>query len=594
MHNTHTAHACAFFRLSKLALAMLVLFSATSALAQQAPRIEQDPAQRLLQEQRDRERQRALEQAPPQIIVPQPVQTLPADQDVESLPDVAPTFQIEHVKLIGNTVLSEAEVSQIVAPFLGKRLGSNRLNLLLRRVTDAFVSRGLITTRAYLGEQNLGGGTLTLTVVPGTIEAIRLNGQLLSNAQGNVSPEKLQGGGWLTDRGVLWAMPTAPGDVLRLSNLEQGVEQINRLRRNRAEMQILPGTIPGSSIVGLTVQPSDPLWFNLGIDNYGTSQTGSTRTNASVEADNLLGLQEMISASYSGSLDTNALVASAALPIGYHTFSYTGAISEYQTLISDTALIYGNTTGHTFGWNYVVARNQAAKTAFDMTLSRRKVERDINDLQIEPQRLTVLRIGVNTLRRFIYDGQQANWTVDGGLSRGLTAWNASRDSEAIQPSEAHSQFTKIDTTATSALPLGSIGTSMWYWRAQLNAQWSREALFGTEQIFAGGMSSVRGFQNGGISGDRGLTVRNDLSWVNAPEILGMHTEPYAFLDSGRTELIAEGRYRQVSSAGVGAKMQAAYGKHRFSSELLLGRPLVQPDYLGRKSTLLLASVNWSY
>lgn len=595
----HQLHPRLRMPVASSTLAAILLLAGSGATqstwAQQAPRIEQDPGQRLLQEQKDRDRERALNQAPPQITVPQPPpQTLPAGVDIESLPDVEPTFIIDHIELAGNSVLPATQVEEITRPFIGKHLGSNRINLLLRRLTEAFVARGLITTRAYLGEQNLKDGKLIVTVIPGKIEEIRLNGQPLSTAQGYAATDKLQGGGWLTDRGVLLALPTAVGATLNLTDLEQGVEQINRLRRNKAEMQILPGSTPGGSVVALNNQPGDRFWYNLGVDNYGSSQTGLMRTNFSAEADNLLGLQELFSVSYSGSLDTNALVVSTALPIGYSTFSYTGSLSEYQNLIGSTALLYGNTASHTFGWNYVLSRSQATKNAIDVTLSRRKVERNVNDLELAPQRLTVLRIAAITLQRFAFNEQQANWTLDAGLSQGLNALDASTDSADIKDGDAHSQFTKLDATATLSLPIGQLGRTAWNWRAQLNAQWSKHALFGSEQIFAGGMSSVRGFQDGGTSGDRGLTLRNDVAWINAPEIAGIHAEPYVFLDMGRTELIAEGRYRQLSATGVGARMQATVGTQRFTGEVLLARPLVQPDYLKPKSTLLLASLNWSY
>lgn len=558
----------------------------------------QEPGQRLLQEQRDRDRRRELDQPAPEITVTQPQQlqqaTPPANADIESVPDAEPTFKIDRIDLTGNTVLSAAQVAAITQPFLGKQLGSNRINVLLRRFTEAFVARGLITTRAYLGQQNLKNGTLIVTIVSGKIEAIQFNGQTLASTQGDAVTGTLQSGGWLTDRGVLHAMPASPGEILNLSDLEQGVEQINRLRRNKAEMQILPGSTPGSSIVALNNQAGDRFWTNLSIDNYGSNQTGLVRTNLSVEADNLLGLQEIVSISYSGSLDTNALVASAAIPFGYNTFSYTGSMSEYQNLIGDTALLMGNTTGHTLGWNTVLSRSQTVKNALDVTLSQRTAERDVNGFALDPQRLTVLRIAANTLRRFAFNAYQASWTLDAGVSRGLRLFAASTDRDGIQANEAHSQFTKFDTTATLSLPVGKAGATAWNWRAQLNGQWSRQALFGSEQIFAGGMSSVRGFQNGGISGDRGLALRNDMAWVNAPEVGGIRLEPYVFWDIGRTELIAEDRYRQLSGAGFGVRTQATVGQQRFSGEVLLARPLVQPDFLPPKSTSLLASLNWAY
>ncbi|WP_197368163.1 ShlB/FhaC/HecB family hemolysin secretion/activation protein, partial [Ralstonia solanacearum] len=185
---------------------------------------------------------------------------------------------------------------------------------------------------------------------------------------------------------------------LKLSDLEQGVDQINRLRRNQAEVQILPGQAPGGSVIALANQPGDRFRFSAGTDNYGSRATGTTRLRAGIDADNALGFQEAVSLSYIGTRDTNAAIVSAAVPFGYNTFSYTGSLSEYNSLIGDTALLYGRTFGHTFGWNRVIERDQAGRTAFDVTLTHRRSEREVNNLLFEPQSLSVLRVALSGLR----------------------------------------------------------------------------------------------------------------------------------------------------------------------------------------------------
>ncbi|OXH93362.1 peptide transporter, partial [Burkholderia multivorans] len=122
-----------------------------------------------------------IAQPPAQIALPeQPAMPdLPPGADVETLPDVAPTFLIDRIEFNGDTILTQSERDRIAAPFIGKQLGRNRINLLLRRLTEAFIARGYITTRAYLGPQNLASGTLKIDVVPGRVAALTLNGKPL-------------------------------------------------------------------------------------------------------------------------------------------------------------------------------------------------------------------------------------------------------------------------------------------------------------------------------------------------------------------------------------------------------------------------------
>lgn len=566
--------------------------AATAAWAQALPPgpiVPEDPAQRLLREQRQRDLEREATQPPARI---DSGAVVAPDARVEDVAETSATFDIARIDVVGNTVLSDAEIAAITAPFVGRALGTNRINLLLRRFTEAFVARGFITTRAYLGEQNLASGVLVVTVVTGKVEALQLNGRMLR--PGSAPLFDTVGGGWVTDAGTAWQFP-GPGDTLRLPDLEQGVDQINRLRRNRAEMQILPGQTPGGSVVALTNPPGDRFRFNAGVDNYGSRSTGIARTRFGMDADNALGLQESFSASYVGTTDTNAAVASAALPFGYNTFSYTASLSEYQNTIGDTALLYGRSIGHTFGWNRVITRGQTGRQALDLTLTWRKSERDINNLQLDPQRLTVLRAGWNGLWRFAANGMQGYVTADAGYSRGLTSLHATRDPSDIRHDEAHAQFNKLDASTTLQLPLPPIaGGAVLAWRAQLTGQWTNVALFGSEQIYAGGMSTVRGFREGVIAGDRGAYLRNELAWATAPVVAGIRIEPYLFLDGGEAQYVATHQWQAVAGAGAGVRLSAQWAGQTLSGELLAGAPLAQPANLGPKRTVLLATLNWIY
>jgi hemolysin activation/secretion protein len=554
----------------------------------------QDPALRLLQQQRDDQRNDELQQAPAQITVPQAgAPNLPPGADVETLPDVAPMFRIEHIAFTGDSPLSHKVLDEVARPFVGKMLGRNRINLLLRRLTEAFIAHGYITTRAYLGEQNLASGTLTVNVIAGHVAAFTLNGQPLrprSNQPGRIPPV---GGGFLGDDGTAWAFGDAQGDVLCLPDLEQGVDQINRLRRNHAEIQILPGETPGDSIVAITNHYGGPFYVDAGVDNYGSSDTGTMRYRASVEADNLIGFQESLSLSYVGTEDSNALVFSGAVPFGYQTLSYTTAVSEYQQSIGNTALLDGRTFTQTLGWNDVLTRSATGRTSLDFTLTKMRTERSVNGIELSPQDLTVLRVGMNGLYRFAAQGDPAAATWDAGISQGLPWLAASHDEPDLDSSDAHSQFTMGDTTLTLQATMGTLGQTSWAYRGTLRAQYSPVALFGNEQIFLGGMDSVRGFTEGGIAGDSGFYLRNEAVWQNAPVWHDTHFEPYVFLDGGKSHLVAQGGWPTLVGTGFGVRAARRFGGHNVTTEVLLGRALLQPASMGDKSTVILATLNWS-
>lgn len=566
-----------------------------------AARPVQDPAQLIIEQQREQARQRQLEQPPASVtIAPTPETTLdiPVDTPVDAIVETGPTFAVKRILLQAPDGkpfepprgISAQQLAVIVEPFAGRELGSHRINVLLKRITDVFVANGLVTTRALLGPQNLATGTLRITIQIGTIEAFTVNGKPIHRLKAG---EASAGGGWFTDAGYDNAFPAASGDPLRLADIDQGVAQINRLRRNQATVQILPGRNPGESIVDIGNKPGDRVYYTLGVDNYGSSATGVTRYRAGVEADNLLGLQESLSVNFLDSLDSNAIVGSFAVPFGRHTFSYTISDSEYQQLIGTTALEYGRTLSHIFGWNYLVSRSVSDITSVDATMSWRRTDREINGIDLDPQRVAVLRLAGNWLHKFVINDAQGNLTINGGVSQGLPWFGANHDPHGIARDEAHSQFTKVDATAAFTLPLPKLGPAMIAYRGVLGGQYTNLALFGSEQLYLGGMDTVRGFRSGEIAGDRGFYSRNELAWVNAPAWNNGRIEPYAFVDAGKASLIAVPGFPTLAGAGAGLRAQWQWHKQMLSGELLVGRALTQPAALGPKATLVLATLNWT-
>nr|WP_229203019.1 ShlB/FhaC/HecB family hemolysin secretion/activation protein [Burkholderia ambifaria] len=562
----------------------------------------QDPAQLIIEQQREQARQRQLDQPPASITVAPTTGTsldIPPGTPVESIIETGPTFAVKRIELQtpdGKPFdpprgISTKQLDVIVKSFVDHELGSHRINVLLKRITDVFIERGYVTTRALLGPQNLATGTLKITIQLGVIEAFTVNGKPIHRLKAG---ESSSGGGWLTDAGYENAFPTSSGDPLRLSDIDQGVAQINRLRRNQATVQILPGQNPGESIVDIGNKPGDRLYYTLGVDNYGSSATGVTRYRAGVEADNLLGLQESLSLNFLDSLDSNAIVGSFAVPFGRHTFSYTISDSEYQQLIGTTALEYGRTLSHIFGWNYLVSRSVSDITSVDATVSWRRTDREVNGIDLDPQRVAVFRLGGSWLHKFVMNDAQGNFTVNGGVSQGLPWFGANHDPHGITRDEAHSQFTKVDATAAFTLPLPKIGRALLAYRGVLGGQYTNMALFGSEQLYLGGMDTIRGFRSGEIAGDRGFYSRNELAWVNAPAWKDGRIEPYVFIDAGKASLVAIPGFPTLAGAGGGLRVQWQWHKQSLSGELLLGRALVQPAALGSKAKLVLGTLNWFY
>jgi hemolysin activation/secretion protein len=568
-------------------MGMALPLSAWAQLAPPAspPAALRDPAEQLRREQQQRERTPVLR--PEVAPATEPKSEVSEELDAsfpENLgkPD-EPTFAIREIVLsddVDNRLIDGTDFRRIAAHFEGRRLGVEQINALLNRLTRSLVASGYITSRAAVVEQSIANGTLVVRVQAGRVEEIRYNGH-------DVAAHDF---GLL---GVRMALPMAPGDVLRLQDIEQAVDQINRLRRNNAQVQIRPGNQAGGSVVEITNTPGDARSYSLSIDNQGSAGTGLNRIQAGIEQGNALGLMESVSLGLVTSTETNAIFGTFSLPLGYYTLSVMRSWSEYQNLVGDTALVYGTSNSTSLALNRLLTRSQDAKLAMDLSLTKRRSARAINNLELTPQNQAVARIGINRLSRFQTKHGPGQWTFDVGVVRGLSGLGADRDAIDLPEGAARAQFTKVEGNATLQYALGKT----WNWRSRLAAQWSRTPLYSSEQLFAGGVSTVRGFAESAVGGDRGVSLRNEwvMQGVPAPfdgRLFGqtLGTEPYLFLDGARLRTVADATNATLLAAGAGLRFAIGKG----TGEVIVAKSLKAPETVADTKTRIHVQFGWQF
>lgn len=265
------------------------------------------------QEQRQRELERQREEGarrPPEVEgLPQPPQPGPTDG--------AACVEARQIAVTGVTKFSEAEIARLAEPYAGRCLTLGEVNDLLRDITNRYIEAGYATTRAYVPQQDLRGGTLTIVVVEGVIQGLRLND-----------------GTGAAQRQLATAFPGLDGEVLDLRDIEQGLDQMNRLKSNNARLKLEPGDRLGTSRVVIENDPAKFWRLGAALDNSGQKATGEQLRTVSAEADNLLDLNDFLSVSWSKDLhgDSSRLGSEAvsgflSVPYGYWVLSLSSSWS---------------------------------------------------------------------------------------------------------------------------------------------------------------------------------------------------------------------------------------------------------------------------
>ena len=238
---------------------MLTCLSLNTAIAAPTPGDQdliRDRQNRLLEEQSRRLQE--LQDLPGKEAKPQAPAT-PADTRC---------FPIKDIELKGADSLPAGDRALLLKPYIGQCLGVSQLNELLKVITDYYIAKGRVTSRAYLPQQDLSSGHLQVLVVEGKLEAVR-------SAEGSN----------VTERELAMAFPGKVGEALNLREVEQLVDQLNRLPSKQAQMELTPGKQVGGSDVVVKNTPQKPWRASLSRNNDGQRSTGEQQWGAGLEWD---------------------------------------------------------------------------------------------------------------------------------------------------------------------------------------------------------------------------------------------------------------------------------------------------------------------
>lgn len=514
-----------------------------------------DPAQQTLRAMEREQTMKRLEQAPESAMPAAPRATGPVHE--------ASCFPIKTIEMEGIQLIDPWDIEVLIARYRGQCLGEQSLGALIGEINGAYASRGYITSKAYLPEQNLNTGLLKLVVVEGKIEKIV---HVIVDEDGNESDAPI-----IKTR---LALSAREGQPLNLRDLEQGLDNINRMSSSQSALDLMPGTTTGGSIVVIKERKGNRLRTYLGADNAGALSTGNYRVRASVEGDDLAYVNDQWALSLTTSENSNGATAQVSLPIGYWTLSLTGSYFESQNLLTQTALLYSQTANANARVERLVWRDATTKIRMIAGLQHFWNGRLVNASELTPSERTSVRLATAT--ELHLPGSVAQ--IELGLSRGVPQMFAIADLSQGAASAPDLGFTKLDASLywIKAFEWGRIV-------ANVQAQYTNDVLLSPDQLTIGGWESVRGYHGVEVAGDKGVLARTEFifsmpSLGFLPQAMAEHwerhkkkIEPFAFVDSGRIWSNADATL-DVSMLGVGAGLR--FNSERALFEVAGGAPLV--------------------
>ena len=531
---------------------------------------------------RQQERERALRE---QL---EPTAEVRLSDQMAAVPDLgftdqdSPCFPITRIVLQGEAAEQFQFALQTVVTgtdtAIGRCLGVQGINTVMSRIQNAVIAAGYVTTRILSAPQDLGNGILTLTVLPGKIRVIRF--------AADADP-----------RGTQWnALPVAPGAILNVRDIEQGLENFKRVPTANADLQITPSeaadTQPGDSDLIISYRQAFPFRLSLSLDDSGSKSTGKYQGALTLSYDNWWTLNDLfyfsfnhdLGGSHHGDHGTTGHTMHYSLPLGYWQIGFTQSGNQYHQEVAGLNQTYrysGKSEHIEFKLARLLWRNAMHKTSLSFKGLLRSASNHIDDTEVSPQRRRTTAWELSLYHRaFILRS-----TVDAALSwrHGTGAFGAlPAPEENFNEGTSRFRIVTADLSLSTpfALPL-PWGVQALRYNGTLRAQWNGTPLTPQDRFTIGSRYSVRGFDGVYVlAAERGWFMRNELSAA-----LGTSgQELYLGADYGEVAGRSAALLLGTRLAGAVAGMRGVLGSLTWDG--FIGAPLHRPT--GFKSAAVTA------
>lgn len=552
----------------------LLLCAAPPLLAQTFPTSPVD--ENLRQQQRERALRESQERTPDVRLPaakPEPAPQLPAHE--------APCVQIERLKLVGDAAekfqwaLSAADE----LPGIGldratpRCLGSEGMNIVMRRIQNAIMASGYPAARVLAGADAVTEpGTLRLTLWPGRIGKIRFAPGTSARAT------------------AANALAAREGELLTLSDLEQSLENFQRVPTVQANIDLVPAQEPGPpgrSDLQISWEQSRRLRGLLAVDDSGSKTTGKILGSATLSCDHCLQLNDLfyvnstraLGGGDEGDRGTRSTVAHYSLPFGYWQLAGTASRSRYWQPVAglNGPIVYsGNTQQGELRLGRLLHRGPQGRTSMALRAWARSASNFIDDTEVEVERSRMAGWGATVLHRQLIVDATLDLSLD--YRRGTGAAHAiSPPEEILNEGTARMQVWTGD--AQLVLPLKLAEQAVRY-TGNLRVQWNGTPLVPMDRFAIGSRYTVRGF-NGEqqLVAERGYFLRNEVALP-----LGMSgQEVYAGLDMGEvggpsSDLLLG---KRLAGAVLGWRAQAG----GLNLDWFVGAPVSRPRGFGQNGAV---------
>ncbi|MCM2679613.1 ShlB/FhaC/HecB family hemolysin secretion/activation protein [Echinimonas agarilytica] len=535
------------------AVALLQWGVCSAAIAQELPALQlpNDPAATQQRQQQNRERLEQQKKLKERAELVDPIEgditidspTVPTNDSVR--------FELKAIKFTPSEWLTEHQLSEVAAQFTGKSVGFSDVKALLDAVNQLYRDKNILTASAILPPQKIADGILNIKLVEGRVGKI--------DVQGNASTSEK----YVADRVQL-----KQGELVDLSSLEHDLVRLNRTSDIQVRAQMAKGDSFGET--DLILQAFEPPHHIIDVygDNTGTDETGENRFGIGYTNNSVFGVRDRLNMNFTGASGSQSFMFYYDVPVtrsgGKIGITYLDDELDIDNPSLGDVDVDSESTAKIIRFVQPVWINDLDLVNVTFDFEDRKSKTTIDGFLVQRSDVDTWPIGINWNR----------YTEQGAVFAGF---KAIRGREQEFDARYFTRYT-------------AYGSYVHQWNEKWSASLNVSGQFaddnnlpGGQAFQIGGAATVRGYEEGLVSGDEGFLLNFELQHsIPQPRLAASLNTPvtftaFAFMDRGgayryRPEGPSHRKGDQLGSVGVGFNLSAS---RVFQATFTLGFPVLE-------------------
>lgn len=454
------------------------------------------------------------------------------------------TFTLSRVDTDPSEILTEAEITNITDPYLGKTVSLQDLYVMTAAINRLYDEKGYAVCRAYLPPQRIHEGAVQIKLLEGKTGNVTVNGLRFTRK------------GYVTNR-----IRLEPGKVANTDALNDELQRFNAMNDVQLRILVHAGTQPGTTDYEIAAfEPKSNHTVSLYADNNGYDTSGRWRGGVFYTMRSLTGQRDALRLNYLRSKSTNIFGANYSMPVNNR-----GTMLDFDYGANTTEIIKGNleslgVKGHAY----------AAGITLRHPLRVDEKHRDEIGFQFLHQNSqTDIGTKSNSYVKWVNDTRNTCIPYISFTHYGTSSVLYHKHSLAFtgfnnlyNTADNYAAY-RLDALYQKRLKSGQMLSG------RLNAQVASENknISSSDFFYIGGANSVRGYEESFLSGSQGFTA--SLTWMTPLDKKRVFNA-FTFVDYGRV-FGDEGTTVDHTLVSTGLGFTAGY-KNLYSS-LTLGIPL---------------------